>query len=270
MCAPMSPRAPNRLVIVSVATLMLALFPSSIASGSENLGVVFIAEPLAPLLNSHRWILQGEHLSNGACRYRYPTESADLPTDGWVLRSIAIDMSKCRKLIEEGTPTTVRSDAGSGIALKSLAINEGATTPWGANLTASTQGAWQKVSWRDFFGLLLNADITQINWTYNGSTVSGGTTVAGWQWNYATQWQLGTHGANYLYGPGSSYYRGDSWATFSNSYFCPAPTVHTYYYNNRVWGHPDGHATRSQSSDSVDECLPLHIYIESAYGQWSP
>ncbi|MDA8203284.1 MAG: hypothetical protein M0Z49_11095 [Chloroflexi bacterium] len=134
---------------------------------------------------------------------------------------------------------------------------------------ASTQGAWQRVVWKDVAGLLVNADLTQINWTYNGSTVSAGSTTGGWFWNTATQWQLGAHSVSNLYGPGSSYYRGHSEAVFSNSYFCrPLPTVYTYYYYNRVWGHPNGTATRSQSSDSIDECLPLHYDIESAYGQW--
>ena len=44
--------------------------------------------------------------------------------------------------------------------------------------------------------------------------------------------------------------------------------VHTYYFYVRMWGHPNGTATRDQSSDSVDECIALHVDIESAYGQW--
>ena len=121
---------------------------------------------------------------------------------------------------------------------------------------ASTKGAWQRVIWRDPVGILTTADVTQINWTYNGTTVSGGGTTGAWQLNTASKWQLTAKSLTQLYGPGSSYYRGQSTATFYNDFFCdPFPPVHTYYYYNRMWGHPNGTATRSQSSDSVDECI---------------
>src|SRR4051794_10618988 len=64
-----------------------------------------------------------------------------------------------------------------------------------------------------------------------------------------------------------------SWATtatFWNSYFWDDPgakSVYTYDFYNRV-GHGNGTATRSQSSDSVDECVPPHVRIQSADGQW--
>lgn len=42
-----------------------------------------------------------------------------------------------------------------------------------------------------------------------------------------------------------------------------------YYYYNRVWGHSNGTATRANSTDTVDECVPLFPGVQSAYGQWS-
>lgn len=49
--------------------------------------------------------------------------------------------------------------------------------------------------------------------------------------------------------------------------FCwPLPTVYTHYYYVRMWGHPNGTATWSQSSDSVDECFPFHWDKLTAYG----
>lgn len=111
--------------------------------------------------------------------------------------------------------------------------------------------------------------MVQVNWHYNSATVWGGSTNGAWQFNTATHWQLTAHSLTDLYGPSSSYYRGQGTATFYNNYLCyPLPAVHTYYYYVRMWGRPDGSATRDQSSDSVDECLPFHIDIESEYGQW--
>lgn len=33
-----------------------------------------------------------------------------------------------------------------------------------------------------------------------------------------------------------------------------------------LWGHPNGTATWSQSSDSIDECFPFHTEKVSGYG----
>lgn len=225
-----------------------------------------ISRNLAPLGDAKTWVLQGRRLANGACRYTYPSVEALIPLDGWVARTIAVDMLGCRKLFEEGTPSAFAKDVAPvipGIAPPGT-LRDGQDSA-----VASVKGAWQRVIWRDLPGLLTTADMTQINWTYNGSTSSAGTTSAAWQLNTATKWQLTASSVTQLYGPSSSYYRGQTTATFTNSFFCaPLPTVHTYYFYNRVWGHPNGTATRSQSSDSVDECLPLHVDIESAYGQW--
>lgn len=227
-------------------------------------GYPVVRSGLVALTNSRTWVLQGQRLSSGACRYRYPAGAEVIPPTGWIIRSIAIDMALCKKVFEEGVPGRFQLDDGQVVR-----ANVAAATPTGAMALASTKGAWQRVIWRDLPGLLTTADMTQINWTYNGSTVSGGTTSTAWQFNTATKWQLTASSGTQLYGPGSSYYRGQTTATFKNSFFCaPLPTVWTYYYYNRVWGHPNGTATRSQSSDSVDECLPLHVDIESAYGQW--
>lgn len=262
----LSPRRSARLVLAvsfALGMLVVSLLPASAAQG----GFDFSGRPTRPLANPKTWILQGEKLSTGACRYRYPSSDAVIPALGWELRSIGIDMATCRKLMEEGTPQGFAADP----SMASLTETATGTASSGINITTATQGAWQRSIWRDLGGVLVNADLTQINWTYNGSTVSGGSTTGGWSWNTATGWTLGAHTVSQLYGSGSSSYRGQTTATFINSYFCNQPgakTVYTYYYWNRVWGFPNGTATRSESSDTVDECLPLHNDIQSAYGQW--
>lgn len=220
---------------------------------------------LAPLTNARQWVLVGTKQSSGACRYQYPSGEAAVPASGWTLRTIAIDMIGCRKLFEEGVPTSFSTDAGDGSA-QALVAGPAAASSMAA---VSTKSAWQRVIWRDLAGLLTTAVMVEITWNYNGSTVSAGSTRGAWQFNTATRWQLTAHTLTDLYGSGSSYYRGQSTATFYNNYFCaPLPAVHTYYYYVRMWGHPNGTSTRDQSSDSVDECLPLHVDIESAYGTW--
>lgn len=251
------------LAIAAILVAMLAAAPASVANASTSWQ--YTRSGLAPLVNPTQWVLRGVRQPNGACRYSYPTGSAVVPASGWIVRTIAIDVDGCGKLFEQGAPTAFSIDGSDSIAL----VTDSTSRTSEVAAVASTKSAWQRVIWRDPVGVLVNAVMVQINWTYNGSTVSGGSTNGAWQLNTATQWKLDAKGLTQLYGPGSSYYRGRGTATFSNSQFChPLPVVHTYYYYVRMWGHPNGTATRDQSSDSVDECIALHVDIESAYGQW--
>ena len=176
-------------------------------------------------------------------------------------------MDHCAKLMEEGTPTarpetpspTLFSSTGDGV------------------VAADTSGysAWQQVVWKDDlpwpFTQTLTYDVTQIGWTSNGSTVTSGITSI---WLYEdgyTGWRLDSYNRTGTLAADHSFCKGNTTSTFHNGQFCwPLPTVYTYYYYNRMWGFADGHATRSQSTDSVDECLPLHVDIYSAYGSFQP
>jgi hypothetical protein len=125
------------------------------------------------------------------------------------------------------------------------------------------------VTWYDIVNLWLNYDVTQITWSYNGSSVSAGSVQGFVGWRSGSGWGLVyAHHAG-SYGAGNSYYLGNTWSKMGNPIFCPTPPiVYTVYSFNKVWGHPSGTATRSQSSDSIDECLPFHFDIQSAYGTW--
>jgi len=254
---------------VLLLTVASALFPGLVNASQTPDGFGFFRRDLPPLRDTRVWVLQGTRLVGGGCRYLFTTQATEIPAEGWIIRSIALDPAGCRKLMEEGRPTErTRPDGLTTVVVtETTSANSASSSSYGVS---ATRGAWQRVVWRDVGGLLVNADLTQINWTYNGLSVSGGSTTGGWFFNTATGWQLGNHGGSGVYGSGSAYYLGNTYATFSNSQFCaPLPTVYTYYYYNRVWGQKDGTATRSQSSDSVDDCLRLHVDIEAGYGQWS-
>lgn len=224
---------------------------------------------LAPLVNPHTWILQGAKLKGGGCQYRLPSQEAVLPPDGWELRSIAIDMAGCRKLMEEGTPTAPPLVSAGGSSSKILPKTSSANSrsPNGstAALAASTtRSAWQIVVWSDFLGYPVNHDGTEITWTYNGSIVLSGN-AAGY-WYKLGGWEILANDVSQGFFSGA--FRRQTTATFRNQGFCFPDTVYTYYYYNRMWGHYNGTATRSQSSDSVNECIALHVTVSSAYGKW--
>lgn len=181
-------------------------------------------------------------------------------------------MDKCAKLIEEGVPTYLPETPKGSTVLQIGGETSSPDAGGGQQMAlASTRAAWQKVEWFDPLGLSVNSDTTEIEWTYNGSNVTSGQ-VTGWvTWKTSTNWQMVyAYHEGYLHSAGD-FYRGNTWSKFKNDWFCwPAPTVYTYYYYNRMWGHPNGTATRSQSSDSIDECLRFHFEVYSAYGQYNP
>jgi hypothetical protein len=223
------------------------------------------------LVDPKQWVLQGTKRPDGSCQYRYPSKEQEIPENGWVMRSIGVDPSTCAKLMEEGSPAQPlepsTDPAGGESISKSLPMIFKSTQGTQALVVTSTRGAWQQVHWLDIASLKTTWDRTQIHWTYNGSSVLSGNTEGVWWWLTLTNWQLvpssnvitqkfETDGA----------FRGQTTATMKNSWFCvPFPTTFTYYYHNRVWGHKNGTATIAQSSDSVDDCVPLHVDIWTGY-----
>lgn len=266
-----------------VAALLIALASPIATLGSSGpaditAGYNFTYRTGLPELDdAHRWVLQGLKLPNGVCRYKYDLGPSEIPPAGWEIRSIAADVAQCAKLIEEGTPVTLGvSVQEEGTTVRELPTKNVASLDVGASaVTTSSQAAWQKVTWYDplpFGGLWVNFDVTQINWSYNGSTVSAGSSSGSVGWRWGSGWDVTYSNSFNSYGPGSSFFLGETNSGFDNQAFCwPLQTAYTYYYYNRVWGHPNGTATRSQSSDTVDECVgPFHFDIQSAYGTWQP
>ena len=210
-------------------------------------------DPGLALVNPRTWILQGEKLDNGACRYNYTDAPTTIPKNGWARLSIAIDPSTRRKLMEEGAasdPAALRAAAG---------ISAGDSV--GSASVLSRRGAWQAVNFYDIANIQLTTDVTQIYWDYNGSTVSNGSTsgvCANAPW-----WSLDYCYKSDSYPTGS--YLGNTWSKFRTSFCVGLPTTYIYYYYNKLWGHPDGTAARAQSSDSVDECILLHNAVYAGY-----
>ena len=117
----------------------------------------------------------------------------------------------------------------------------------------------------DPVNLKVNQDVTQVHWSYNGSTVSGA--YANGFFNWWSGWSKIGSTVTAAYQAGNTSILGTTTSDYKNSNFCwPGPTTYTHYYYVRMWGHANGTATWSQSSDSIDECLPFHWDKITAYG----
>lgn len=260
-------------VALAVAFVLTAsaAWTSTSAVALNTAGFQHWRTDLAPLANAQTWIVQGRMLGNGACRYRNTNTEKEVPAGGWVERTVALDPIRCRKLVEAGNPTepsqrtTDQSASSSSVSSPALTSDP---APEQELSILSTQSAWIRSSWLDVANLHVNDDVTQVNWTSNGTTVSNGSSNGYFSWLQATGWQKLADSNTSTYGPGYSYIQGETTSSFGNATFCPwpLPDVFTYYFYVRMWGHPNGTATWSQSSDSIDECFPFHTEKVSGYG----
>lgn len=260
------------MAAISVGLILATSAAWSSASASEpsTAGFTDFRTGLAPLLNARTWILKGTKLANGACRYKNVNDESVVPPGGWEERSIALDSVRCRKLLEAGTPTNLSPGGGKGDAQASASVAADPSESAGAGiqpLASGTQTAYIRIFWMDPANLKVNQDVTQVHWSYNGSTVSSAYANGYWNWLTQTGWLKIASNVTAAYQSGNTSILGTTTSDFGNPTFCwPLPTTYTHYYYVRMWGHNNGTATWSQSSDSIDECFRFHWDKITAYG----
>lgn len=261
----------GHLRLMASPVLLLVVLLAAPASPAAGVGPDwrYWRKGLEPLKDAKTWVLEGEKLAGGGCSYAYSWADGPIPESGYAIRSIALDPDRCLKLMEEGVPTAFEgTEPDDDVSVSSETGGRLPRSGAAALAAVQTRWAWQRVYWADVVNLYTTATITEISWDYDGTDVLSGTVDGTFQWRSGTGW-VKVASSTTPYKPSWAYFRGQTAATYSNNSFCfPLPKVWNYYYYNRVWGHPDGHATRAQSSDSVDECVPLHVGVESAYGHW--
>lgn len=263
--------------VLSAAVLALGIAgsPGVLVAGNQHadppaFDYIRAGSPL--LVDARQWVLRGVKQSDGSCRYSYPRLEREIPENGWISRSIGINMANCTKLMEEGSPAEplvlepMTQPGGESLESGESPDNAIPTAPQPL-AASSTRGAWQMVSYLDIFSLTTNRDRTQIYWTYNGSSVLSGNAEGWWWWWTFSGWTLVANSNKTTQKfEADGAFRGQTVAIFRNSQFCaPSPTTYTYIYYNRVWGHANGTATIAQSSDTVNDCLPLHVDVTSGY-----
>jgi hypothetical protein len=261
-------RVARRLLVAVLAVLLMTIgsaLPTVAADGSS--GFPIRLQTRLPLIMARQWVLQGTKTTSGGCSFSVPTEQTPLPESRWVVRSIAIDPDACTKLMEEGIPTYDPPAIDGATFIDASQIQDDSDA---LAIGGSTRSAWQWVGYKDIPGLTTTYDVTEITWGYDGSNVYSGSVKQYNAWWIYTGWEKVYAYKSGSLEPSGDYYLGNTWAKFKNSVFCPGSTVYTYYYYNKMWGYPDGTATRSWSSDTINDCLRLFEEVYSAYGQYTP
>lgn len=133
-------------------------------------------------------------------------------------------------------------------------------------LSSGSQTAYIRIFWMDPANIKVNQDVTQVHWSYNGSTVSSAYANGYFNWFTFTQWSKISSSLTAAYQSGNTSILGTTTSDHKSTFCVPLPTTYTHYYYVRMWGHANGTAPWSQSSDSVDECFPFHWDKITAYG----
>lgn len=179
--------------------------------------------------------------------------------EGWAAierRDVAINFKTCQKIVEEGRPTklmgghpelTIGDDSARDMALK-------APTVW--------RRGYHIVWYEDVAGFLLTSTEADIEWFVSGGCVTSGTGHAGYQGFAGSGWQFVS--GSWSRDRTCSRYQGTAVGRMKNTSFCSPATVWTEYYSVRAKGNSNLTITGSNTTDAVNECLPVFKHSQTA------
>jgi hypothetical protein len=238
------------VVLLASMVLAIAVAPGAAAAAPNATGFVRTQAALAPLGHLRSYTVQGTRTRAG-CAF----SDAELVVPvGWTAierRDIAIDFGTCRKVVEEGAPTTSARSHTTATPLR---------PPLHPKLTTWRRG-YYIVWFEDVLGLLVNSTETDITWFVTNACVSdgygnGGAQGAGW-----SGWQFVS--GTYTHSQTCASFIGTTSAQMKNSAFCSPVTVWANYDWVKATGYKNGTLGGSNSADIVNECLPLWKHTQS-------
>src|SRR5258705_8914859 len=245
----------GQAALASLVAVGIAVVAPVATLGSGD-GFVHQSKAPAPLLSRTTYIVPGTKTADGG-HYTYPGLRLRASETTRVQRDVGIDQANCRKLVEEGVPTTSEAAPGADARISQPVGHQSGTTR--AGISEVGHSGFTKIWWVDQPGYLVNQDETIISWIVSGSCVTQGNASGDWEWRSGTGWQIVSYGGTD--DRTCTRYKGETWATYKNPVFCVGqPTVYTYYYYVRAYGWSTGNPwiTGTWSSDSVNDCLTLY------------
>jgi len=108
-------------------------------------------------------VLRGLQPSNETCRYDYPEVRLGVGVSAWEVRDVAINQTRCLKLVEEGVPLDPDHALAAGERRVSEAMTDEDSGPAESVALASTASAYNWTWWEDVVGIKVNQDRTSIS-----------------------------------------------------------------------------------------------------------
>lgn len=243
----------RRSLLASLVASLVILSPASVGATTDLGGWIHRRDEQPPLIDAETFIIQGVPRPDGSCEFADPEL---VVPDGAVAierRDLAFDLTLCRKLVEEGTPTTPSPLAD----LDEFALVEGQSASMAATAAATYwKKAYHQVYWTDAAGAMVNGMETHLKWFYGSGCAYYSTGYTGMYGYAPSGWYMIQQPSFRQYGTCSVVTSSGDNGIVGNTYVC-GREVRTYYYYVRVHGYSSGTVGGTYSTDTTNECLPL-------------
>jgi hypothetical protein len=220
------------------------------------------ANERAPLIDAVTATLQGERVADG-CQY---TSQMQLAPGQHAVRedSIAIDDASCTMTVRRGRPadaTQIERPTGgmSDLRRPAVPLRRRAPALPAPRLAAATvhSRGYYKAYYEDPPGIDVNSVRNNVDWYWNGSTVSSGNCSYNYGWYSPSGWGLKENNFFCRYESSQTKVRSSSYVHFKNGVFCAFIDTHTYYDRNNAYGRNDGYLLGQVSARKSGGCNGL-------------
>jgi hypothetical protein len=246
---------PWRATLSVVAVVVFALPPVA-AAALQGEGRAGSKPP--PLVDPLTLDIQGQRVGPDRCQYTSTLELA--PGEPAVREDvITVDDASCTMRVQRGVPADLAEAAPEpGMSEQSgsaVAKERGAFVR--ARTLATHSHGYHKSYYEDPVQLDVNSVRNDVDWTWNGSSVSGGSCSYHYGWLSGSGWGLKENNFFCRYENSQTQVRSSSYAHFKNGIFCAFIDTHTYYDRNNAYGKSNGNLVGTISASKSGGCTGL-------------
>ncbi|MGH2997286.1 MAG: hypothetical protein ACRDM9_13305, partial [Gaiellaceae bacterium] len=195
-----------------------------------------------PLVNPLTLDVAGKRVGPNVCEYTSTLEVA--PGEVSVREDvIAVDDATCTMRVQRGVPADLAEPAdepGSSTKTGEATPKPDRSLAGAGRALATHSKGYHKSYFEDPPGIDVNSVRNDVDWVWNGSTVSNGLCSYTYGWFAASGWGLKENNFFCRYENSQTQLRSSSYVHFKNGIFCLFIDTHTYYERNNAYGKWNG------------------------------
>jgi hypothetical protein len=243
----------TRLVLVAVLAFAAPPLAAAAVDGRAAAG----AEP--PIRDPVTLDLAGQRVGPNTCRWELGLALA--PGQAALREDVTlVDDATCTLRVQRGVPT----EEGEAEDARNMSFRSGQAradtgrAPAGAARALATHSkGYHKSYYEDPVKLDVNSVRNDVDWYWNGSSVSSGLCSYSYGWLSGSGWSLKENNFFCRYEDSQRLLRSSSYAHFRNGVFCFTIDTHTYYDRNNAYGRRDGYLLGTVSASKSGGCTAL-------------